>query len=128
MLVHIQSRHFSLSAALNKYVKTKLQVMLGKYEAKIISLNVSLFDINGPKRGEDKCCKIIVKIIVKINGTSSIVVQETAADLYDAINTCSRRARRAVKRQLSVNIRTRTKINDVLLPTDEAPDLQNTTS
>ena len=124
MLVHIQSRHFSLSAALNKYVKTKLQVMLGRYEAKIISLNVSLFDINGPKGGEDKCCKIIVKI----NGTSSIVVQETAADLYDAINTCSRRARRAVKRQLSVNIRTRTKINDVLLPTDEAPDLQNTTS
>ena len=124
MLVHIQSRHFSLSAALNKYVKTKLQVMLGRYEAKIISLNVSLFDINGPKGGEDKCCKIIVKI----NGTSSIVLQETAVDLYDAINTCSRRARRAVKRQLSVNIRTRTKINDVLLPTDEAPDLQNTTS
>lgn len=124
MLVHIQSKHFSLSAALNKYVKTKLQVMLGRYEAKIISLNVSLFDINGPKGGEDKCCKIIVKI----NGTSSIVVQETAVDLYDAINTCSRRARRAVKRQLSVNIRTRTKINDVLLPTDEAPDLQNTTS
>ena len=124
MLVHIQSKHFSLSAALNKYVKTKLQVMLGRYEAKIISLNVSLFDINGPKGGEDKCCKIIVKI----NGTSSIVLQETAVDLYDAINTCSRRARRAVKRQLSVNIRTRTKINDVLLPTDEAPDLQNTTS
>ncbi|MFT4747024.1 MAG: putative sigma-54 modulation protein [Congregibacter sp.] len=123
MLVHIQSRHFSLSAALNKYVKTKLQVMMGRYEAKIISLNVSLFDINGPKGGEDKCCKIIVKI----NGTSSIVVQETAADLYDAINTCSRRARRAVKRQLSVHIRTRTKINDVLLPTDEALDLQNTT-
>jgi putative sigma-54 modulation protein len=96
---------------------------MGRYEAKIISLNVSLFDINGPKGGEDKCCKIIVKI----NGTSSIVVQETAADLYDAINTCSRRARRAVKRQLSVHIRTRTKINDVLLPTDEALDLQNTT-
>ena len=123
MLVHIQSRHFSLAAALSKYVKTKLQVMMGRYGAKIISLNVRLFDINGPKGGEDKCCKIIVKI----NGTSSIVVQETAADLYDAINTCSRRARRAVKRQLSVHIRTRTKINDVLLPTDEALDLQNTT-
>lgn len=122
MLIHIQSRHFSLSVALSKYVKTKLQVMMGRYEAKIISLNVSLFDINGPKGGEDKCCKIIVKI----NGTSSIVVQETAADLYDAINTCSRRARRAVKRQLSVHLRTRTKINDVLLSNDEDPDLQNT--
>ena len=124
MLVHIQSRHFSLSTALNNYVKTKLQVMLGRYEAKIISINVSLFDINGPKGGEDKCCKIVVKI----NGASSIVMQETAVDLYDAINTCSRRARRAVKRQLSVHIRMRTKINDVPCLTDEDPDLQNTTT
>jgi putative sigma-54 modulation protein len=119
MLVHIQSRHFSLSTALSEYIKTKLQVMLGRYEAKIISLNVSLFDINGPKGGEDKCCKIVIKI----NGTSSIVVQETAVDLYVAINICSRRARRAVKRQLSVHPRARTKISNVLLPIDEDPDL-----
>ena len=122
MLVHIQSRHFSLSTALNNYVKTKLQVMLGRYEARIISINVSLFDINGPRGGEDKCCKIVVKI----NGASSIVMQETAVDLYDAINTCSRRARRAVKRQLSAHIRTRKKINDVTFLIDEDPDLQNT--
>jgi putative sigma-54 modulation protein len=124
MLVHIQSRHFSLSTALNNYVKTKLQVMLGRYEAKIISINVSLFDINGPKGGEDKCCKIVVKI----NGASSIVMQETAVYLYDAINTCSRRARRAVKRQLSVHIRMRTKINEVPFLTDKDTDLQNTTT
>jgi ribosomal subunit interface protein len=103
MLVNIQSRHFSLSEALSKYVQSKVQIMLSRYESKINSINVSLFDINGPKGGEDKCCKIIIKI----NGTTSIVVQETAEDLYDAINTCSRRARRAVKRQLSIHVRTR---------------------
>ena len=122
MLVNIQSRHFSLSTALSKYVKSKIQIMQSRYESKIISINVSLFDINGPKGGEDKCCKIVIKI----NGASSIVVQQTAEDLYNAINTCSRRARRAVKRQISVHPRARTKISDVLLPIDEYPDLQNT--
>ena len=122
MLVHIQSRHFSLSEALNKYVKSKVQVMLSRYEEKITRIDVSLFDINGPKGGEDKCCKIIVKI----NGSSSIVVQETAEDLYDSINTCTRRARRAIKRQLSIRVRTRSKIRDILLLTSKEADMQNT--
>lgn len=121
MLVQIQSRHFSLSEALNKYVKSKVQIMLSRYETKIISVNVSLFDVNGPKGGEDKCCKIVVKV----NGSSSIVVQETAQDLYDAVNSCTRRVRRAVKRQLSVHIRTRSKIREVLLLTNKEADLQN---
>ncbi|MFT6284198.1 MAG: ribosomal subunit interface protein [Arenicella sp.] len=122
MLVHIQSKHFSLSEALSKYVKNKVQIMLGRYESKIIRVDVSLFDINGPKGGEDKCCKIIVKI----NGTSSIVIQETAEDLYDAINTCTRRGRRAVKRQLSSHVRTRRKIKEILLLTSKEAEVQDT--
>jgi ribosomal subunit interface protein len=121
MLVHIQSRHFSLSEALNKYVKSKVQVMLSRYEEKIIRVDVSLFDINGPKGGEDKCCKIIIKI----NGSSSIVVQETAEDLYDAINTSSRRAKRAINRQLSIRVRTRRKISEMLRAPADEPDMQN---
>jgi putative sigma-54 modulation protein len=122
MLVNIQSRHFSLSEALSKYVKKKVQIMLCRYEGKIIRVDVSLFDINGPKGGEDKCCKIVVKI----NGASSVVVQETAEDLYDAINTCSRRGRRAVRRQLSIHVRTRRKIKEILLLNSKEAELQNT--
>ena len=69
--------------------------------------------------------KIHIKII-KINGSSSIVVQETAEDLYDAINTSSRRARRAVKRQLSIHTRTRRRISNIFRLTSEEPDLENT--
>ncbi len=122
MLINIQSRHFSLSGALSQYVKAKIQIMLSRYESKVVSINVSLFDINGPKGGEDKCCKIIIKI----NGANSIVVQETAEDLYDAINTCSRRARRVVKRQFSIHIRTRKKINAIFRITDEEDNFSNT--
>jgi ribosomal subunit interface protein len=121
MLINIQTRQFSLSPAINEYVKSKIQVMLGRYESKISSINVSLFDINGPKGGEDKCCKIIVKI----NGASPIVVQETAEDLYAAINTCSRRSRRAVKRQLSIHVRTGRKISEMLRLNDNEQNIQN---
>jgi putative sigma-54 modulation protein len=124
MFVHIQSRHFSLSEALSRYVKNKVQIMLSRYEAKISRVDVSLFDINGPKGGEDKCCKIVVKI----NSASSVVLQETAEDLYDAINTCTRRGRRAVKRQLSLHVRTRRKIREMLLLASKEAEIPNTLS
>jgi putative sigma-54 modulation protein len=124
MFVHIQSRHFSLSEALSRYVKNKVQIMLSRYEAKISRVDVSLFDINGPKGGEDKCCKIVVKI----NSASSVVLQETAEDLYDAINTCTRRGRRAVKRQLSLHVRTRRKIKEMLLLASKEAEIPNTLS
>jgi putative sigma-54 modulation protein len=101
--------------------------MVSRYEAKKNRINVSLFDVNGPKGGEDKCCKVIIKIIIKINGSSSIVVQEITEDLYHAINTCSRRVRRAVKRQISVHVRNRREINDVLLLTKKDDDVENGT-
>jgi putative sigma-54 modulation protein len=119
--IHIQSRQFSLSSALREYVQSKVRVMIGRYETKIIRIDVSLFDINGPRGGEDKCCKIITKA----TGMTSIVVQETAVDMYDAINLCSRRARRAVKRQLRIPSRTRSKFNDILLLENKDTDLQD---
>jgi putative sigma-54 modulation protein len=122
MLVHIQARHFSLSEGLNKYVKSKMKVMLSRHEENIIRIDVSLFDVNGPKGGEDKCCKIIIKV----NGCSTIVVQETAEDLYDAINTCARRAKRATKRQLSNRVKIRRKITDILLLTSKKAEFENT--
>jgi ribosomal subunit interface protein len=124
MLINIQSRQFSLSPALSDYVKSKVRVMLGRFETKISKIDVSMFDINGPRGGEDKCCKLIIRV----NGNSPVVVEETAEDLYDAINTCVRRARRAVKRQVSIRGRTRQKISDLLLLNSESPDMQNTVS
>jgi ribosomal subunit interface protein len=121
MLVHIQSGHLSLTEPLSKYINSKVQVMISRYETKIISINVDLPDVISPKGGDDKCCKIIVKI----NSNSSIVVQETAEDLYDAINICTRLARRQVKRQLTFNVRTRRKIRGVLLLASKEVEIQN---
>jgi putative sigma-54 modulation protein len=110
MLVNIQSRQFSLTPALRAFVESKVKLTLGRYETKISRVDVSLFDINGPKGGEDKCCKMIVRV----KNLPCIVVQETTEDLYEGINICSRRTRRAVKRQLSVTSKARGKMSRFL--------------
>jgi ribosomal subunit interface protein len=111
MIIDIQSRQFSLTPPLKAFVEAKIKLMLGRYETKVSRVDVSLFDINGPKGGVDKCCKIVVRL----NNVPSIVVQETSADLYEGINSCARRTRRAVKRQLSITSKTRRKVSGFLL-------------
>jgi putative sigma-54 modulation protein len=96
MLVYIQTRHFDLTPELSDYVESKIRLMLGRYKNKIMTVNVSLSDINDPRGGEDKCCKIIIKP----ENIPSIVVKETASDIYDAVNRCSHRAKRIVNRNL----------------------------
>eukprot|EP01025_Chloroclados_australasicus_P055295 TRINITY_DN6658_c1_g1_i4.p1 TRINITY_DN6658_c1_g1~~TRINITY_DN6658_c1_g1_i4.p1 ORF type:complete len:280 (+),score=14.21 TRINITY_DN6658_c1_g1_i4:36-875(+) len=95
MQVKIQTRGFNLSPALNDYTDTKVRLTLGLYREKIKRVDVFLSDVNGPKGGEDMMCKIVIKA----NGCHSIIVQDIAEDMYDAINICAHRIKRAVGRR-----------------------------
>lgn len=96
MKISIHTRGFSLSDALAKHTDSKLRLALGLYRDKIQRAEVFLCDVNGPKGGEDMSCKIKVKA----KGYSSIVTQQTANDMYDAINICSHKVKRTVGRRL----------------------------
>jgi len=50
-----------------------------------------------------------------VNSASLILLQETAKNVNDTINICARRGRKAVKRQVSVHVKTRRRIKDILL-------------
>jgi len=95
MLVKIQTRSFTLSKALYDYTDSKVRLALGLYPHKIQRADVFLTHVNGPKGGRDMMCKIKIKA----NGYPSIVAQETAEDMYDAINICSHRMKRSVGRR-----------------------------
>ena len=94
MLINIQSRGFPLSAALKEYVESRIRLAMERYRDKIAHIQITLFDVNGPKGGEDMRCKISLKP----SGLPSIVVQETAPDMYDAINICTHRLKRSTDR------------------------------
>ena len=55
-----------------------------------------LSDINGPRGGRDKRCRIQVPF----PGTRNVVIEDTEADLYVAIDRAAERAERAVVRRL----------------------------
>ena len=97
MRIKVQSRGFKLTEALYNQVNAKLHLVLSRYSNRIRQAQVTLLDTNGPKGGEDKRCLICIKV----NHAKSIVVQETAPDLYDAISNGVYRIKRAVDRHFN---------------------------
>ena len=86
-----------MSDSLNDYIDERIQLTLGLYRHKIKQVNVFLTDINGPKGNKDTRCIIHINV----NRASPFVTQETAEDMYYAINVCSQRAKRAVNRRFN---------------------------
>ncbi len=58
---------------------------------------VRLSDINGPRGGEDKRCHLQVVLA----GLPDVVVEDTEADLYFAIDRAADRAGRSVMRKIN---------------------------
>ncbi len=96
MHITIQSHGFVLTGALRAYVEQRLRMALGWSAGRLRRLVVRLSDINGPRGGLDKRCKIEVHL----SGARTVVIQDTEADLYCAIDRAAERADRAVVRQV----------------------------
>ncbi len=96
MQIDIQARDFSLTQALRSHIKRRLGFALSTWNARIQRILVRLSDINGPRGGNDKCCKVQVVM----PGQADIVVVDTQANLYIAIDRAAGRAGRVVARRL----------------------------
>ncbi len=96
MIIKLYSRGISPSGDLNKYAEAKIRLALGLFETRIRRAEIFLTDVNGPKGGEDKLCKIKVKV----DGLSDILIHEKSSDIYDSINICTHRLKRVTLRNL----------------------------
>ncbi|HEY0061089.1 MAG TPA: HPF/RaiA family ribosome-associated protein [Telluria sp.] len=96
MRIVIQANGFVLTAALRNYTEQRLTQALGWTQARLSKLAVSLSDINGPRGGIDKRCKIQLQL----SGGAAVVIEDTEADLYHAIDRASGRAEQALARRV----------------------------
>ena len=103
MDVHIQIRGTDLTEAIRNYVERRLCFSLGRFASRLGRVSVRIADVNGPRGGVDKACRISVKLV----HSGETVVQETVdANLYVAIDhatdrigqTCGRDLRRLRER------------------------------
>ena len=118
MRMTIQASGFDITSALRSYVEQRLGTALGWARHHLRKLAVSLSDINGPRGGVDKRCKIQLRLA----GGRDIIIDGVEADLYAAIDRAADRADRAVVKQVE---RTRQFAHTRLPAPQEAPDAGN---
>ncbi|MGB5472485.1 MAG: HPF/RaiA family ribosome-associated protein [Gammaproteobacteria bacterium] len=97
MQIDIQARQFSLTNALRSHAERRLRFVLTCCGDHIQQVVMRLSDINGPRGGADKRCHLRVVL----TGLPDVVVEDTEADLYVAIDRATGRAGRTVGRRLA---------------------------
>lgn len=90
---HIRSVGSILDAADKTYMRRKLGRKLGKFAPAIERTSVRVEDVNGPRGGTDKRCRI--KIV--LSGLPSVVVEERHHSLQAALDGAIARTERAVR-------------------------------
>lgn len=92
----IHANGFLLTEALRAFTEKRIATALGWAGKHMRKLAVSLSDINGPRGGIDKRCRIQVQL----GAGRQVIIEDTEADLYAAINRAAERAGRAIVRQV----------------------------
>lgn len=96
MQINIQARGFELTDGLREHTARRLQFALGWASHRLRRVSVRLSDENGPRGGKDKRCRIRIDFA----GAQDVVVEDTEADLYVAIDRAADRIGRSVARRL----------------------------
>ena len=97
MKILIKSSNLSLTNALHSHAERRLRFALTFCDAYVQRIIMRLSDINGPRGGVDKCCRVQVVL----EGLPDVVVSDIEADLYVAIDRAANRAGRTVRRRLT---------------------------
>ena len=96
MQIDIKAHDFPLTDALRSHAERRLRSALTCCGEHIRRVAMRLSDINGPRGGSDKRCHLQVVL----TGLPDLVVEDTEADLYVAINRAADRAGRTLVRRI----------------------------
>jgi putative sigma-54 modulation protein len=96
MQLEILGVNLALSDELRGHIERRLRSALGRFAARIDRLTVRLCDVNGPRGGVDKRCRIAVTLIPR----GLVMVEGQGHDPFTLISRAAKRARRSVRRAL----------------------------
>jgi ribosome-associated translation inhibitor RaiA len=95
--IELRSWNVPLSDALREHTERRLDFALRRFAHRIERVTVRLVDINGPKGGLDKRCRIVVEL----SPARSLVVEATDSDAYSAVSQAAARADETVARAVT---------------------------
>ena len=98
MRFSVSGDRVKVTKGLREYIDRCLYFALGRFGPAIDHVDVRVGDINGPRGGVDKHCRIVVKL--RASGSNPIAIDDNDEDLRAAIARTSDRAGRAVARAI----------------------------
>ncbi len=96
MRVEVRVQNTDLGEALRGYVEHRLRFALGRFGGRVGRVMVRLSDINGPRGGVDKSCRISAEVLP----SGRVMLEETDRELYTAIDRAAERIGRSFGREL----------------------------
>lgn len=93
---HIRLVGVNLDEGQRADIRKRLGVKLGKYATAIERVSVRVEDVNGPRGGVDKICRI--KVV--LSALASVVFASQASSLTDAVNGALAGTERSVRRSV----------------------------
>lgn len=96
MRLEIRHRDVEVTEAMRNFLQERLHLALGRFGRHIGLVRVYLRDVNGPRGGLDKACRIVVELPPR----GRVVVTGMDADIHAAITATANRAGFAVRRHV----------------------------
>ncbi len=97
MKLTFRARHVDLSPELHDQLQRRLDFALGRLATAIRAVDVTIVDINGPKGGADKQCRIHVRGPL----LRTIMIEHVGTEVLSTVSIAAERAGRAVARSLA---------------------------
>ena len=97
MPIDLRSSNVAISVALREHVARRLSFALGRFTHRVERVTVRIVDLNGPRGGPDKRCRIVVRLMPARN----ILVEATDSDAYAAVSQAANRLDERVARELA---------------------------
>jgi putative sigma-54 modulation protein len=114
MKIHVRGKQIELDETVRAHIERRLQFSLGRLSPRIVRVTVQIVDLSEPRGGEDKTCRIEIRLLP----AGSIFIEDTDADIYAAVDRAADRAARCVSRAVQ---RERDLRRDTVLPRNPLP-------
>lgn len=117
MQLEILGVNIGLGDKLRDHIERQLWSALGRFAARIDRLTIRLIDINGPRGGVDKRCRIAAALIPR----GLVIVEGEGDDPFALIGRTAKRTGRSVRRALDRRRRGRTRLARAATPAGGEP-------
>jgi len=97
MQLHFKGQNLFLAPAVIERIERRMRFALSRFTDRIEHATVRVADLNGPRGGVDKQCRIVVRL----RSGGEIVIEDSASDFETAIDRGADRVQRAVARALA---------------------------